>query len=58
MAGIRSLLSTAAVCLQHGERWLALTTLQDALTLAQSMRPTRKMRCMRAYIAQAMEAIR
>lgn len=57
MADINSLLKTAAVCLEYGERMIAITCLSDALTLAQAMRPTIKMRRIRAHIAASLQAL-
>lgn len=57
MALVRIMLGTAQVYLSAGEKRLARAELQRALSLAQGMRATRKMRIMRAYIAQAIVAL-
>lgn len=55
MAQVRSLLVFAEICLQNKRPVLALQALQDALTTARAMRPTRRVRIVRAHIAQCIE---
>lgn len=57
MANINALLKTASVCLEYGEVTIAVTCLSDALTLAKAMRPTIRMRRIRAHIAASLEAL-
>lgn len=57
MALIHVMLGTAQVYLSAGEKRLARMELQRALSVAQGMRPTRKARIIRAYIAQAIAAL-
>lgn len=57
MALVRVMLGTAQVYLEAGETHNAKMELKRALKLVQGMRPTRKARIMRAYIAQAIEAL-
>lgn len=58
MTEVRYMLETAKIYLEYKEPVLALHALEDAMQFAQAMRPTRRVRIVRAHIAQCIERTR